>query len=197
MCWNSFLRTLCHYLCIFANIFAQILSSFPKQILLIGILHENISCLHFLNILVSIYTWQCSEPPDFYTILLHLANIFVIHIKFLNFYSILLVSCKLANIFAEILASFWTFLFDFREHYDNIVFISTFSEHFRDPSVLYHTDSVYIFFCNEKIIPFPFKKKGLAHQKLVEALLHTGKHFRELLWVLNNAICCGWTFWFY
>jgi len=50
-----------------------------------------------------------------------------------------------ANIFAEILASFWTFLFDFREHYDNIVFTSTFSEHFRDPSVLYHTDPVYIF----------------------------------------------------
>jgi hypothetical protein len=197
MCWNSFLRTLCHYLCIFANIFAQILSSFPKQILLIGILHENISCLHFLNILVSIYTWQCSEPSDFYTILLHLANIFVIHIKFLNFYSILLVSCKLANIFAEILASFWTFLFDFREHYDNIVFISTFSEHFRDPSVLYHTDSVYIFFAMKKSYLFLLKKKGLAHQKLVEALLHTGKHFRELLWVLNNAICCGWTFWFY
>jgi len=42
---NSFLRTLCHYLCIFANIFAQILSSFPKQILLISILHENISFL--------------------------------------------------------------------------------------------------------------------------------------------------------
>jgi len=46
---------------------------------------------------------------------------------------------------AEILASFWTFLFDFREHYDNIVFTSTFSKHFRDPSVLYHTDPVYIF----------------------------------------------------
>ncbi len=32
-----------------------------------------------------------------------------------------------------------------REHYDNIVFTSTFSEHFRDPSVLYHTDPAYIF----------------------------------------------------
>ena len=27
----------------------------------------------------------------------------------------------LANIFAEILASFWIFLLDFREHYDNIL----------------------------------------------------------------------------
>jgi hypothetical protein len=49
---NSFLRTLCHYLCIFANIFAQILSSFPKQILLISILHENIS---FLISFISFY----------------------------------------------------------------------------------------------------------------------------------------------
>ena len=48
----SFLRTLCHYLCIFANIFAQILSSFPKQILLISILHENIS---FLISFISFY----------------------------------------------------------------------------------------------------------------------------------------------
>ena len=44
---------------------------------------------------------------------------------------------------------------------------------------------------------FFFLKKGLAHQKLVEAFLHTGKHFHKLLWVLNNAMCCGWTFWFW
>ena len=25
------------------------------------------------------------------------------------------------------------------------------------------------------------------------AFLHTGKHFCKLLWVLNNAMCCGWT----
>jgi hypothetical protein len=49
---NSFLRTLCHYLCIFANIFAQILLSFPEQILLISILHENIS---FLISFISFY----------------------------------------------------------------------------------------------------------------------------------------------
>ena len=71
------------------------------------------------------------------------------------------------------------------------MFTSTFSEHFRDPSVLYHTDPVYILFCNEKIKLFLSKKKGLAHQKLVEAFLHTRKHFRKLLWVLNNAMCCG------
>ncbi len=33
-----------------------------------------------------------------------------------------------------------------------------------------------------------------THQKLVEAFLHTGKHFRKLLWVLNNAMYCGRTF---
>jgi hypothetical protein len=80
--------------------------------------------------------------------------------------------------FAEILASFWTFLCDFREHYDNIVFTSTFSEHFRDPSVLYHTDPVSIFFAAKKS-NFFFLKKA------------TGKHFRKLLRVLNNARCCG------
>ncbi len=79
------------------------------------------------------------------------------------------------NIFAEILASFWTFLFDFREHYDNIVFTSTCSEHFRDPSVLYHTDPVYIFL--QWKIKLLLSKKGLAHQKLVEAFLHTGNIF--------------------
>jgi hypothetical protein len=35
---------------------------------------------------------------------------------------------------------------------------------------------------------FFFLKKGLAHQKLVEAFLHTGKHFRKLLWVLNSNV---------
>ncbi len=70
------------------------------------------------------------------------------------------------------------------------MFTSTFSEHFRDPSVLYHTDPVYIFFAMKKS-NFFLLKKGLAHQKLVEAFLNTGKHFRKLLWVLNNAMCCG------
>jgi hypothetical protein len=81
------------------------------------------------------------------------------------FENILIQAIPFANIrrfsgpcFAEILASFWTFLCDFREHYDNIVFTSTFSEHFRDPFVLYHTDPVSIFFCSEKIKLFLSKK---------------------------------------
>ncbi len=57
-------------------------------------------------------------------------------------------------------------------------------------------DPVYIFL-QWKNQTSSLKKKGLAHQKLVEAFLHTGKHFRKLWWVLNNAMCCGWTFWFY
>ncbi len=64
------------------------------------------------------------------------------------------------------------------------MFTSTCSEHFRDPSVLYHTDPVYIFFCNGKIKLF-LSKKGLAHQKLVEAFLHTGNIFTNFWQVLD------------